>query len=177
MSNPISDFIEPVQVWLGDRWADRANSGNITAAIRYTLNAGKIPGCSLASNRTDINGDISAQNFARIVLYAVRTIALPDLASGAYKTRGWEEKWGEALQFILNLDSEIAEAEGVWFATWQDVGMFMRAHTGSDTFWQSVVGARIQSPFRTVTLSAGGVISTGSQDPTSDSPPPTPVLH
>jgi hypothetical protein len=153
---------------------DRGSDGNLAAAIRYAVNAGKVPGCILDAGKANIVGPITSQNYARIVLYAVRTIALPDAAASAMRTRGWEEKFGDAYQFILNLDYELTDVEGTYFATWQDLGAWMRGQTGRDTFWQSVVDVKVNAPFRTLEFSAGGSISTGSSP--SGPPDPTPQL-
>jgi hypothetical protein len=170
MTTPLSSFLEPLRICLGDRFGASQTDDNLTAALRHTLNLGRVTGHTLAADRVSVTPELTtAKAYGQLLFRTTLSIAFPDHAATGYGTRAWNERFGDAAAFIAHLQNELADMDEGWFASWQDLGGFVRGHTSRDDFWQSVVSARVQAPFRDVVFTASGTeVSQGAQTGTSN---------
>lgn len=173
---PLTVFVEPVTVLLGDRFGATKQSQDIVAALRFTLNMGRVAGVGLSTDRQNTSVDITtAQQYGQLVLWTVYAMVAPDSASYSVGTRGYGERYGDGRHVLYNLEQQIVENEQAWSSSWQSLAGFLRSFTSREDFLDSVIDFAVSAPFRGVTISAGGT-SVNSGPQVNPDPGPAPTL-
>lgn len=117
----IAAFRQPIRTMLGDNHPDLKQyaADQIDDAIRLVVNLGKIPNVVLAADGMNLVppvkpiNDLGAvdQNWARIILYAVKIFVMPNSSTWAYRTRALSEVFGENKHLVLEILQEIYDLE------------------------------------------------------------------
>jgi len=120
VSTPLTSFIEPVRVIIGDNDPDiqiRENS-QILAAIKTVIDLGKVSGVqatgySLTTDRAGITPDLLAvedpKALAQLV-YSTAQLFAVDVAPTAWRTRAFSESIGANPERIMHILDELYRA-------------------------------------------------------------------
>lgn len=165
MATDLASYREPLRMLLGSRFMLGRNDASLDAALRLTLQRGLVPGHTLTPGLVGVTPDLmppvsgTPLALTRLLYHSLLALCAPEMARREFRTRGFEQRFGDALPFIQHLERELYVAEtggGHVFDTWQTYGDFVRGAAGGDWWDRLVAVTTPEQPEHTLHLTGSG---------------------